>query len=30
VVPDPDDVIDECHETNSWGRLENVECVLLE
>ncbi len=30
VVPDPDDVIDECHEANSWGRLENVECVLLE
>ncbi len=30
VVPDPDDVIDECHESNSWGRLENVECVLLD
>ncbi len=30
VVPDPDDVIDECHESNSWGRLENVVCVLLE
>ena len=30
VVPDPDDVIDECHESNSWGRLENVECVLIE
>ena len=30
VVPDPDDVIDECLEENSWGRLENVECVLLE
>ncbi len=30
VVPDPDDVIDECHETNSWGRLEDVLCVLLE
>ncbi len=30
VVPDPDDLIDECHETNSWGMLENVVCVLLE
>ncbi|HJL19424.1 MAG TPA: VCBS repeat-containing protein [Sandaracinaceae bacterium LLY-WYZ-13_1] len=29
VVPDPDDVVDECHESNSWGRLENVACVLI-
>lgn len=29
VVPDPDDVIGECHESNSWGRLEDVVCVHL-
>jgi hypothetical protein len=29
VVPDPDDVIDECHEENSWGRLDNVACILI-
>jgi hypothetical protein len=30
VVPDPDGLIEECHEANSWGRLENVLCVILE
>ncbi len=29
VVPDPDDVIDECNEANSWGRLEGVVCTPL-
>lgn len=29
VVPDPDGVVDECHEENSWGVLENVTCVLI-
>jgi hypothetical protein len=29
VVPDPDDVIDECHEANSWGMLAGVVCVPL-
>lgn len=29
VVPDPDGLIEECNEGNSWGRLENVICSPL-